>query len=430
MIEQLYTAFLQTRGVSIDTRSIKLGDVFFALKGPNFDGNMYASAALEAGANIVVVDDQSLDVANDDRYFLVKDSLTTLQDLASLHRSRSKAKVLSITGSNGKTTTKELVAAVLQTSYDIIFTKGNFNNHIGVPLTLLSIQENTEIAIVEMGANHIGEIKDLCKIAHPDYGLITNIGKAHLEGFGSVEGVMKAKGELFTSVKNNKGHLFVHDADRVLVKLAGDYPDRTEYSIDASFDKTTSIEVEEIDGQLRIGFEWEGDYHSEQMSLYGDYNVPNLLAALNIGYYFDIPPEESLKALAFYVPANSRSQRIQTNCNEIYLDAYNANPSSMEHAMKAFAKIQASNKVVILGDMFELGIESDLLHQEIADLALGLFKEVILVGAHFSKVETIGVIYPNTIALLKQLKKMQLTQSTILLKGSRGMKLEKLLDVL
>jgi len=428
-MEQLHRAFLQSQNVSIDTRTLKDGDIFFALKGPNFDGNTYAKTALDRGAQFVVVDDPELNGVRegDIRYILVPDTLDALQALASFHRDYSKAKIIGITGSNGKTTTKELLAAVLSEQFKIIYTKGNLNNHIGVPLTLLSIRESTEIAIVEMGANHQGEIAELSAIAKPHYGLITNIGTAHIEGFGSLDGIKKGKGELFQAIKERQGHLFVNKSDKAVLDLAGEYKSTILFSQIDSFDGV-SIDIQNVDGSIELEFEWDGGLHRGRTNLYGEYNVPNLLAALNIGYYFNIAPPIALRALEKYIPENSRSQRLQTEKNEIFLDAYNANPTSMRHALESFERIKTDNKVVVLGDMFELGEHSQKYHQEIADLAAKLFSNIFLVGIHFSKTKSEHIQFDSCAEMNAYLKNTPIEGSTVLLKGSRGMTLEKLLD--
>jgi len=431
VISHLHHLFLENNGVSIDTRTISKGDIFFALKGPNFDGNKYASVALEAGARYAVVDNHEIEgvISNLSEFILVDDVLTTLQDLASYHREKSKAEIIAITGSNGKTTTKELLASVLGSENEIIFTKGNLNNHIGVPLTLLTIKATTSIAIVEMGANHIGEIKDLCQIAKPDYGFITNIGKAHLEGFGSLEGVRIGKGELYRDIKERGGRLFVNSNDNVLVELADEFSLTSFYGNEDSFGGIM-IDLVEVNNQIHVSFEWKGTPYSEMINLYGAYNYPNILAALNIGYHFGISPPSALQALASYIPKNSRSQIVRTEFNEIYLDAYNANPSSMKEALKAFSKINGKNKIVILGDMFELGTTSEEAHQQIADLASRNFNDVILIGSHFEKTNGIPVRFRSTDLFIQHLSEKPIKGKTILLKGSRSMALERLLEIL
>lgn len=427
-MEELYETFLGATGVCTDTRKLKAGNLFFALKGPNFDGNQYAHTALEGGATHAVVDDPTVVVSHD--YTLVDDVLVALQDLANHHRKQSNAKIISITGSNGKTTTKELTAKVLGCKYEIIFTQGNLNNHIGVPLTLLNIKPSTQIAVVEMGANHVGEIADLCKIAEPSFGLITNIGKAHLEGFGSLEGVKKGKGELYASIKKNEGVLFVNNDLEHLENLAGDYPKVVRYSVKENFQKQVPISFGTSQNQIALSLEWDGKESSVDLQLYGAYNISNILAALNIGHYFDISPLDGIRAMSNYFPKNNRSQKVKTARNTVYLDSYNANPTSMEHALRAFKSIEATDKIVVLGDMFELGTDAALLHEEIAQSANELFDEVILIGENFAITTPDVHKFSSKSSALEFIANRSLKGHTILLKGSRGMALEQFLDVL
>jgi len=361
---------------------------------------------------------------------LVDDALQTLQLLANHHRRLCRAKVIGITGSNGKTTTKELIARVLEEHYNTIYTQGNLNNHIGVPLTLLTIDRSTEIAIVEMGANHVGEIAALCEIAEPDFGLITNIGYAHLEGFGSIDGVRKGKGELFTSIKSKGGTLFINTDVDFLESMAGDYSKVYRYSKSNNFVNETPLDIMEDDNHLVLSTIWEEESISTQLQLYGIYNIPNILAALNLGYYFEVSPKDGIKAIGSYIPSNSRSQKVKTERNTVYLDAYNANPTSMKHALKAFAEVKAHRKMVILGDMFELGEESASLHQEIAVLADELFGDVLLVGDNFSFTESKSPKYKTRTEVKAILEERSLDGYSIMLKGSRGMALEHLVDSL
>ena len=423
-IQELHLAFLANPSVSTDTRKIKENDIFFALKGENFNGNTYAQKALDSGASLVIIDEVEYFI--DQRTIIVDDVLTTLQQLANYHRKQSKAEIISLTGSNGKTTTKELINAVLSTTYKTIATIGNLNNHIGVPLTLLRIQQDTEIAIVEMGANHLKEIEFLCTIAEPDYGYITNFGKAHLEGFGGVEGVIKGKSELYDYLIANKKSIFLNADDSIQLEKLDTYIKKYGFSTENS--KYYNIAL--VEAQPFVTIEAEGTIMKS--NLIGTYNFPNCCAAIIIGKYFNVELSKIKKAIESYTPDNNRSQIIDKNGHYIILDAYNANPSSMKVALENFATLKKDKKVLILGDMFELGDSAKEEHQNIADLALDLiFEKVILVGENFNTTSTKFIKLKNFDDLKIYLKESKLKpKSSILIKGSRGMALERVLDLI
>lgn len=421
-IHDLHAIFLANPSISTDTRKIKENDIFFALKGESFNGNTYTQKALDSGASYVVIDEEKY-VANN-KTILVDNVLKTLQDLANYHRKKCKAKVISLTGSNGKTTTKELINAVISTSYRTIATKGNLNNHIGVPLTLLTIKPDTEIAIVEMGANHLNEIEFLCKIAEPDFGYITNFGKAHLEGFGGVEGVIKGKSELYDYLISSNKSVFLNADDPIqLEKLKGF---TKKYGFSTTQAKYFNIEL--INAQPFVNLKVE-DVEINS-NLIGTYNFTNCCAAIIIGKYFNIELPKIKYAIEKYIPDNNRSQIINTKGHYIILDAYNANPSSMKVALENFHRLEKPNKILILGDMFELGNSSREEHQIIANLASSLnFEEVILVGENFQLTDSNAITLTNFNALKTYLEKYDLPEkSTILIKGSRGMALERVLE--
>lgn len=423
-IHDLHAIFLANPSISTDTRKIKENDIFFALKGENFNGNTYTQKALDSGASYVVIDEEKY-VANN-KTILVDNVLKTLQDLANYHRKKCKARVISLTGSNGKTTTKELINAVLSTSYRTIATKGNLNNHIGVPLTLLTIKPDTEIAIVEMGANHLNEIEFLCKIAEPDFGYITNFGKAHLEGFGGVEGVIKGKSELYDYLISSNKSVFLNADDPIqLEKLKGF---TKKYGFSTTQAKYFNIEL--INAQPFVNLKVE-DVEINS-NLIGTYNFTNCCAAIIIGKYFNIELPKIKYAIEKYIPDNNRSQIINTKGHYIILDAYNANPSSMKVALENFHTLEKPNKILILGDMFELGNSSREEHQIIANLASSLnFEEVILVGENFQLTDSNAINLTNFNALKTYLDKYDLPEkSTILIKGSRGIALERVLECL
>ncbi|CAM4195361.1 UDP-N-acetylmuramoyl-tripeptide--D-alanyl-D-alanine ligase [Pedobacter westerhofensis] len=427
----IYQHYLSYPTISTDTRNIAPGCLFFALKGENFDANVFARNALNLGAAYVIIDNPAFQL--DDRCILVDDVLTTLQELAKYHRSQLRIPVIGLTGSNGKTTTKELINAVLAEKYRSFATKGNLNNHIGVPLSILAIKPDTEIAVIEMGANHQKEIEFLCTIAQPTHGLITNIGRAHLDGFGGFEGVKKGKGELFTYLKKDKGTAFINQ----------DNPLLTEMGRTAELDHFVYYGTEGenfITGQLvksdpLIALNWKGrdEYFSVHTNLTGAYNFENILAAICIGAFFNLTVEQINKGLSGYMPNNNRSQLTKTESNTLICDFYNANPSSMTAALQNISSLTAANKVAIIGDMFELGPEAPEQHEEIARLALesGL-NTVIFIGKNFNAVKDqhTGEFFNTPAAALEWLEANPIKDSLVLLKGSRGMALEQLLPVL
>jgi UDP-N-acetylmuramoyl-tripeptide--D-alanyl-D-alanine ligase len=436
MIEQLYAHFLKHPVVCTDTRDIKKDAIFFALKGANFNGNEFAEKALEQGCSLAVIDEEKY--KKGDNYLLVNDVLAALQQLANYHRKQLNIPVIGITGSNGKTTTKELIHAVLSKKHNTLATKGNLNNHIGVPLTLLSINKEHEMAIVEMGANHQGEIQLLCEIAEPDFGIITNIGKAHLEGFGGIEGVKKGKGELYRFIENKKGKIFVHADDDVLMEIIGTN-DKVTYGTKKLYDIVGTM-VQSNDSEF-ISLQWSTRYTAASMKssqvihthLVGVYNYYNLLCAACVGNYFKVEIEKINEALSEYLPTNNRSQLHKTANNTLILDYYNANPTSMEAAIENFAKLNQPNKMVVLGDMLELGNESASEHAKIIELVNQKnIPNVILVGEHFMQVgqNSNAKIFKNSDDAAAYLKQLSLKNQTALIKGSRGIKLEKVVEVL
>jgi len=425
-LEELYDIFIKSRKISTDSRQILPGSLFFALKGDNFDGNTYADAAIEAGAEYAVIDNEAF---AGKQTLLVKDVLQTLQQLALFHRRKFEIPVIAITGSNGKTTTKELINIVLSQQYQVTATKGNLNNHIGVPLTLLDITYETQIAIIEMGANHQGEIAELCKIAEPTYGIITNIGKAHLGGFGGYEGVIKAKSELYTWLRNSSGHIFIHAGNPLLLKL-GIGINQTSYGDENGL--YTQGKIKKNAAMLELDWVHDTEITAIQTSLVGSYNFENVLAAICIGTYFKVVPSQIKSAIALYQPSNSRSQSIKTAHNSIILDAYNANPTSMQAAIENFRQIKATYKMVILGDMLELGDESLAEHQAIVEMVeKSGFDKAILVGPDFMEAaENKFQCFPDSDKALEWLQEQNIQNYTILIKGSRGIKMEKTLNAL
>lgn len=434
MITTLYNHYLKHPTICTDTRAVTAGAIFFALKGDNFNANTFAEKALEAGCSLAIIDD--INYQKDERYFLVDDVLQTLQLLANHHRKQLHIPIISITGSNGKTTSKELLNAVLSQKYNVLATKGNLNNHIGVPLTLLSITAQHEMAIVEMGANHQGEIAMLCTIAEPDFGMITNIGKAHLEGFGGVEGVIKGKSEMYKYIKQKQGKLFVNGDNELLKKLS-EGMDRILFGTSDSFDLTGVF----VESNPFVKFKYKVKADSKSLTdkpvietqLIGNYNFENMLAAACVGNYFNVSDELIKKGLETYVPSNNRSQVMQTKRNVLLLDAYNANPSSMSVAIENFAALDQPNKMVVLGDMLELGTDSDKEHEAIVHLLKKKnILNAILVGPYFNKVASLmnAKTFLNSEDAMNYLKEQGIDNYTVLIKGSRGIKLEKVVDAL
>ncbi len=428
-IEALYDLYRDNPQISIDSRNVSAGCLFFALKGAHFDGNRYAAEAILKGASYAVVDDKQ--VATDRRFIVVEDVLVTLQQLARYHRDQLTIPVIGITGSNGKTTTKELAGAVLGMRYQTFYTKGNLNNHIGVPLSVLAISAGTQIAVIEMGANHQGEIAQLCEVANPEYGLITNIGKAHLEGFGGYKGVIKAKSELYDHIRRNKGKLFVNVDDELLMQLSEEV-ERITYGSAKGAAVSGDISNEFPFLEMKIS-----DQDKKQIDLkthlIGSYNFSNIMAAVCIGRFFGVQPKDAAIAIKNYLPENNRSQFIRTSHNNIVMDAYNANPTSMQAALKHFAKYPGDNKVLILGDMLELGDESADEHSQIIEMAQSTgARLIVLIGKHFSQINQHDamITFATVDEALEKLDQSLLKSSTILIKGSRGIKLEKLLSIL
>ena len=422
-IDRLHQLFLQFPKACTDTRQIQDACIFFALKGDNFDGNKFASEALRKGAAYAVIDNAEFEVEG--KTILVRDVLSTLQELATFHRNYCTARVIALTGSNGKTTTKELIAGVLAKKYRTVATKGNFNNHIGVPLTLLSIKEDTEMAIVEMGANHKKEIAFLCELAQPDYGYITNFGKAHLEGFGGVEGVIKGKSELYDYLIAHDKHVFINADDAIQKSKLSGYIKKIGFSTELD----TYYNIEFKGAHPYVVLQAEGTKISTQ--LIGSYNFSNCCAAITIGKYFNVPLEDIKEAVEYYIPENNRSQVIEMEGHEIVLDAYNANPTSMKAALENFRQMKGDHKVVILGDMFELGELSAEEHQNIAELVETMdLKEAFLIGENFNNTQTRLKKYRAFETLSDHLKDHPLPASQILIKGSRGMALERVVPLL
>lgn len=425
-IETLHKLFLTHSSICTDTRTIKKDDLFFALKGDNFNGNKFAKDALDKGAKYTIVDEEVYAINSD--CILVDDVLNTLQQLAAYHRAYLNLKIIALTGSNGKTTTKELINCVLQKKYNIITTKGNLNNHIGVPLTLLSMDENTEIGIVEMGANHLKEIELLCDIAKPDYGYITNFGKAHLEGFGNLEGVIKGKCELYDYLKANNKTSFVNGNDTIQVEKTKDTETFMFGKGNSNFD--VSIDFVSADPFVKVRY----NNLDIQSQLVGDYNFLNIAAAIAIAHYFKVDDNDINNAIENYKPTNNRSQIIEKGSNNIILDAYNANPTSMKAALLNFEKQKGQTKIAILGDMFELGNETKKEHQYIVDLASTmLLDKIIVIGEHFFKTKMVSqkIIAFNSFENFKDnFDTSQIKNTSILIKGSRGMALERILGLL
>jgi len=424
-IETIYQHYIKAHKVSTDSRKIEKDAVFFALKGENFDANDFAMQVAEQGVACLVVADRK-DLPKHERILIMDDSLKTLQALAAYHRSQSKATILSITGTNGKTTTKELVSAVLAKKYRIIHTMGNLNNHIGVPLTLLSIQPDTEIAVVEMGANHPGEIDFLCKIADPDFGLITNIGKAHLEGFGSFEGVIKTKTELYRHIKANGKAVFVNQGNPLLWE-------QSEGQERISYGKHCDAFCPVAPGACNPYLSVVWRKRLIQTHLVGSYNFENVAAAIGVGQYFDVEENAIVEALEAYTPTNSRSQVVETQKNRVIMDAYNANPTSMRAALINFANICGEQHLLILGDMRELGTASEEEHRNILALMKELgYKDAMFVGQNFSAYNENPdwKTFEKVGDLCEYLESNPVSGKTILVKGSNSIQLGKVLPLL
>lgn len=429
-IEDLYRCFVQSTGVTTDTRKCGQGMMFVALKGETFDGNSYAKSALEQGCAYAVVDNAAYADAADKRIILVEDALHTLQQLARYHRRQMATPIVGITGTNGKTTTKELVAAVLQQRYRVLYTQGNLNNHIGVPITLLGLTREHEMAIVEMGANHPGDIRELVEIAEPDYGLITNVGMAHLQGFGSLQGVLSTKGEMYDYLRTTAHRtIFLNSSNDLLKTIAGGL-----VTVSYGQDDKAEVRGEIIACDPFLRFRWKrgnGQWHEVDTQLIGNYNIDNALCAIAVGCHFGVPEMEVSAALAAYVPQNNRSQLTRTERNVLIVDAYNANPTSMRAALDNFACMQMPRKMAILGDMKELGEATAVAHQEVVDrLKVCAFDEVWLVGEAFAQTTYKGPIFADVEAVKAALKEAELNDYCILVKGSNSMKLATLVPYL
>lgn len=428
-LSALYQIFLDCQLVTTDSRNCPEGSLFIALKGESFNGNAFAGKALETGCAYAVIDESEYAIEGDQRYILVDDCLQTLQQLANYHRRQLGTRVIGITGTNGKTTTKELISAVLSQSHNILYTLGNLNNHIGVPSTLLRLKAEHDLAVIEMGANHPGEIKFLSEIVEPDCGIITNVGKAHLEGFGSFEGVIKTKGELYDFLRKKEGStVFIHHDNAYLMNIAGGLnliPYGTEDDL--------YVNGRIIGNSPYLTFEWkagkDGETYQVQTQLIGEYNFPNALAAITIGLFFGVEAAKINEALAGYTPQNNRSQLKKTNDNTLIIDAYNANPTSMMAALQNFRNMEVPHKMLLLGDMRELGAESAAEHQKIADYIKECdFEEVWLVGEQFAAAEHSFKTYPNVQEVIKELETNKPKGYTILIKGSNGIKLSSTVD--
>lgn len=429
LIPELYNIYKQHPVITTDSRVCPEGAMFFALKGPIFNGNKYAEEAVRKGCAYAVVDEWDEDKAMPEHFILVDDVLIALQKLANHHRKQFKTPVIAITGTNGKTTTKELVAAVLSREFKVLYTQGNYNNHIGVPLTLLSMTKEHEIAVIEIGANHMGEIKQLCEIAEPNFGLITNVGVAHIEGFGSVENVMKTKTELFDFLEQHDGKAFVNSELKDSLSFHHKM-DMNEYGKD---NDTLFVSGSVVSSYPYLEFEWKffENKHRVKTHLVGDYNMDNALAAITIGSFFGVNSEFINDALEAYIPKNSRSQFKKTEKNTLIIDAYNANPTSMKAALDNFVHYPQSPKALIIGEMRELGGVTQTEHQQLVDLIEAYsFTNVYLVGSSFNQLITAYPIYDNVGDLIQELTSKPLTDHCVLIKGSNGVQLEKVLDYL
>lgn len=424
-IKTIHQYFLESSGVSTDSRNVPVKSIFFALKGDNFNGNMFAQEALDKGAFKVVIDEKKFHKDTGET-ILVENVLVTLQQLAYFHRNYLGLHIISLTGSNGKTTSKELINAVLSQKFKTVATKGNLNNHIGVPLTLLSMDSETEIGIVEMGANHLGEIKMLSEIAKPDFGYITNFGKAHLEGFGSLEGVIQGKTELYQFLKDHNKKIFVNANDSKQLENSKGIS-RITFG-----DSNADYVIKLLDSTNHLLVEYNGT--EIQSNLVGVYNFANVSAAIAIGAYLNVSVNDIKQGIENYVPSNNRSQLMQRGSNTILLDAYNANPTSMMAALENFKQTKGDNKVIFLGDMFELGTDSEAEHQNIVNfLTENNFGKVFLTGSNFYKTKNSAshIKQFKTFDDLKEMIKTQeLENATVLIKASRGMALERILDLL
>lgn len=425
----LYQIFQECQSVTTDSRNCPDGSLFIALKGESFNGNAFAKLALDSGCAYAIVDEAEYAVEGDRRYILVDDCLQTMQQLANYHRRQLGTRVIGITGTNGKTTTKELISSVLCKAHNVLYTSGNLNNHIGVPTTLLRLKPEHDLAVIEMGANHQGEIKFLCGIAEPDYGIITNVGKAHLEGFGSFEGVIKTKGELYDFLRpKNDSTVFIHHDNSYLMNIAGGL-NLVSYGTEDGLYINGHI----TDNSPYLTFEWkagkDGEIHQVRTQLIGEYNFPNALAAITIGRFFGVEAQKIDEALAEYTPQNNRSQLKKTEDNTLIIDAYNANPTSMMAALQNFRNMTVPHKMLLLGDMRELGAESAAEHQKIVDyIKESSFEKVWLVGEQFAAAQHSFKTYANVQEVIKELETNKPKGCTILIKGSNGIKLSSTVE--
>ena len=421
-IKELYALYLQHPSVKTDTRRIEAGDIFFALKGPNFNGNHFALQALEAGAAYVVVDEEV--GAGNDRLIKTGDVLSTLQSLALHHRRQFNIPFIAITGSNGKTTTKELIHQVLSSGFKTYTTVGNLNNHIGVPITILSIRKDAEMAVIEMGANHQREIAGYCAYTLPTHGLITNCGKAHLEGFGGIEGVRKGKGELFDHLRSHNGFAFVNNDDPYIREIGRDIDHVSYGSVDGDITGRAISSKNFLEVEIT-----KGETGRLQTQLIGEYNLPNILAAVSLGKYFSLPFDNIRTAIEGYSPSNSRSQLIHRGTNTIILDAYNANPASMKAAIDNFANMEGSNKILLLGSMMELGGDSQAEHEALVKLiGMHAWKTVVLVGENFRNTDHPYLQFDSSVQARDWLLAHMPANSHWLVKGSRSMQMEKVIE--
>jgi len=427
-IESLYALYLANPVVTTDSRNCPEKSIFIALKGDNFNGNSFAGQVLELGCSYAVVDEP--DAVTDERILLVESCLKTLQDLAAYHRRQCNIPVIGITGTNGKTTTKELMASILGKKYNVLYTQGNLNNHIGVPLTLLRLNSKHDMAVIEMGANHPGEIKELVEIVDPDFGLITNVGKAHLEGFGSFEGVIKTKGELYDYLRAKGGKIFINMENPFLKSIAKGL-EHIIYATSPGYE----LWGETLSCSPFLKLRWFTDYSKNsqeaQTNLIGSYNLENALAAICVGREFQVSNEDICLALEEYIPSNNRSQLKKTEQNTLIIDAYNANPTSMAAALKNFQQYEAPRKAVILGSMKELGTQSDEEHKRLAfNIAESNFDRVFLIGSEFHQTNSDYPIFDTVDIFTDYLKEQPLQGYTILIKGSRGNQLESVVPFL
>lgn len=426
-IASLYEIYLQYPSIQTDTRKLKTGDIFFALKGPNFNGNLFAKQALDAGAAYAIIDEPEFEIPG--KTVLVEDVLTALQQLSNYHRRQFNIPFIAITGSNGKTTTKELIHAVLSAKYKVYTTEGNLNNHIGIPLTLLKIKSDAELAVVEMGANHLREIEGYCRVAEPTHGLITNCGKAHLEGFGSLEGVRKGKGELFDYLRTREDAMaFIMKDYDYLQDMSKGIAHVVTYG---THDALITGKAETKSELLAVEVTVNGTGFHIVTQLVGDYNLPNVLAAVALGHEFGVPVDQIKQAIENYKPSNSRSQLVETGSNKIILDAYNANPSSMKLAVENLANIHADKKILMIGAMAEMGDETEVEHETLINqIKKSSWHQVVLVGKPFLPFKDNFVYFDHSADAAEWAQQQHFEKAYILIKGSRSSQMEKILTAI